>query len=97
MTIPTAAYYLPLVFAVICSLLLKYNKTDSMSSEHTKHKKKAVHMFVYDFFLRFFTMFALAGIHGIYMDSPIVYTLFNEKSSVKYIIDIVPVIIIPGN
>lgn len=36
MTIPTAAYYLPLVFAVICSLLLKYNKTDSMSSEHKK-------------------------------------------------------------
>lgn len=54
MTIPTAAYFLQLVYAVICSLLLKYNKTDSMSSEHTKHKKKAVHMFVYDFFLRIF-------------------------------------------
>lgn len=53
MTIPTAAYFLQLVCAVICSLLLKYNKTDSMSSEHTKHKKKAVHMFVYDFSLRF--------------------------------------------
>lgn len=51
MTIPTAAYYLPLVCAVICSLLLKYNKTYSMSSEH---RKKAVHMFVYDFFPRFY-------------------------------------------
>lgn len=61
MTIPTAAYFLQLVYAVICSLLLKYNKTDSMSSEHTKHKKKAVHMFVYDFSLGF----ALAWIHGI--------------------------------
>lgn len=38
MTIPTAAYFLPLVCAVICSLLLKYNKTDSMSSEHRKSR-----------------------------------------------------------
>ncbi len=81
MTIPTAAYFLPLVCAVICSLLLKYNKTYSMSSEHTKHKKKAVQLFVYDFFLRFLLSIG-AGIHGIYMDSPIVYTLFYEKSTI---------------
>lgn len=40
MTIPTAGYYLRLVYAVIDSLSQEYNKTDSKSSVHTK---RAIH------------------------------------------------------